>query len=144
MLPGAERCAPAAPSRVQPCRLPGELPVPATGIGYCARTADNQHRYRHRVQRTECREPGTEQRVPGTGTANGAPDAALQGPVSVRWAPHPRRRAPATGCSPVAVPARPPARRSPRPPAAVLISEPPRASGNTRGCSGRAGGSAAP
>ncbi|CAN8207262.1 unnamed protein product [Coccothraustes coccothraustes] len=95
---------------------------------------------------TEYRAQSAEHRVPRTGTANGAPDAALQGPVSVRWAPHPRRRAPATGCSPVAaaVPARPPARRSPRPPAAVLISEPPRASGNTRGCSGRAGGSAAP
>ncbi|XP_061217763.1 proto-oncogene Wnt-1 [Neopsephotus bourkii] len=81
MLPGAERCAPAAPSRVQSRRLPGEPPGTAHGP------------------------PGTDtgQRAPRTEP----PDAALQGPGRELRAPQPRRRAPGTGCSPVPVPALP-------------------------------------
>lgn len=104
MLPGAERCAPAAPSRVQPRRLPGEPPgavhrppsigtgqrARSRGTGYGARTAEHRHR--------------------APGAAHGSPDAAPRAGSDGHRTPDAVSRAPGTGCSllPVSVPDHPP------------------------------------
>lgn len=102
MLPGAERCAPAAASRVQPRRLPGEPP----GNGA--------------EPRRRAPSPGTAHGPPSVGTGRRAlttPTPRSGDRAGSAERRHFRRRTPGTLCSPVPlpVPSRPVGRRSPRP-----------------------------